>query len=105
MAGLAAVPPALAAGPAFSYAGTALAHMLCEDTAAARHAQTSARGPTTRAPLAWPPAEQPGHQPDQNPPDQTTSKPRAPGRTFCLPKLRVAKVAAAAHSVARCSRV
>jgi hypothetical protein len=66
--------------------GTALAHMLREDAAAASHAQTSAPGPATRAPLAWSPAQQSGAQPDQNPSDQTTSKPRPPGRTRTLPR-------------------
>ncbi|HEX7162498.1 MAG TPA: hypothetical protein VF223_14840 [Trebonia sp.] len=66
--------------------GTALAHMLREDAAAAGDAQTSAPGPATRVPLAWSPSKQPGDQPDQNPPDRTTSKPRPPGRTRTLPR-------------------
>ena len=66
--------------------GTALAHMLREDAAAARRAPTSDPGPATRAPLAWSPAEQPGDQPDQNPPDQATSEPRPPGRTRTPPR-------------------
>src|SRR6201996_5510607 len=49
--------------------GTVLVHMLREDAAAAGHAQTSAPGPVTRGPLAWPPAGQSGDQPEQNPPD------------------------------------
>jgi hypothetical protein len=66
--------------------GTVLAHMLREDSAAAGHAQTSGPGPGTGVPLTWSPAEQPGDQPDQNPPDRTTSEPRPPGRTRTLPQ-------------------
>ena len=66
--------------------GTALAHMLREDAAAAGHAQASDPGPATRVPLARSPAGQRGDQPDQKPPDRTTSKPRPPGRTRTLPQ-------------------
>jgi hypothetical protein len=66
--------------------GTALAHMLREDAAAAGHARTSAPGPGTSVPLTWSPAEQPGDQPDRNPPDRTTIEPRPPGRTRTLPR-------------------
>jgi hypothetical protein len=66
--------------------GTALAHMLREDAAAAGRAQTTAPGPATRAPLAWSPGGQPGDQPDQNPPDRTTIEPRPPGRPRTLPR-------------------
>jgi hypothetical protein len=66
--------------------GTALAHMLREDSATAGHAQTTAPGPGTSVPLTWSPAEQPGDQPDQNPPDRTTSEPRPPDRTRTLPR-------------------
>ena len=66
--------------------GTALAHMLREDAAAAGHARTSAPGPATHVPLAWPPADQSGDQPDQNPPDRTAREPRAPDRTRTLPR-------------------
>jgi len=66
--------------------GTALAHMLREDAAAAGHAQTSVPGPATRVPLAWSPAEQSGDQTDQNPSDRTASEPRPPGRTRTPPR-------------------
>ena len=66
--------------------GTALAHMLREDAAAAGHARTSAPGPATHVPLARPPADQSGDQPDQNPPDRTAREPRAPDRTRTLPR-------------------
>jgi hypothetical protein len=66
--------------------GTALAHMLREDAAAAGHVPTCAPGPATRVPLAWSPAEQSGDRPDQNPPDRTTSEPRPPGRARTLPR-------------------
>jgi hypothetical protein len=66
--------------------GTALAHMLREDAAAAGRAQTSAPGPGTSVPLTWSPAEQPGDQPELNPPDRTASEPRPPGRTRTLPR-------------------
>ncbi len=66
--------------------GTALAHMLREDAAAAGQAQASAPGPATHVPLAWSPADQSGDQPDQNPPDRTSREPRPPGRTKTLPR-------------------
>jgi hypothetical protein len=60
--------------------GTALAHMLREDAAAAGHAPADAPGPAARVPMAWSPAGQPGDQPDQDPADPTTSGPRPPCR-------------------------
>jgi hypothetical protein len=66
--------------------GTALAHMLREDAAAAGHAQASAPGPATHVPLAWSPADQSRDQPDQNPPDRTAREPRPPYRTKTLPR-------------------
>src|ERR1700761_6463067 len=66
--------------------GTALAHMLREDVAAAGHAQTSGPGPATHGPLAWSPGGQPGDQPDQNPPDRITIEPHPPDRTRTLPQ-------------------
>jgi hypothetical protein len=58
--------------------GTALAHMLREDAAAAGHAQTSAPGPATGVPPAWSLADQSGDQPDQNPPDRRYQEEAAP---------------------------
>jgi hypothetical protein len=66
--------------------GTALAHMLREDAAAATHAPNSDPGPASRAPLTWSPADQSGDQPDQDPPDRTTSEPRPPGPTRTRPR-------------------
>jgi hypothetical protein len=60
--------------------GTALAHMLREDAAAADRAQTEAPGPATRALPADRPAEQSGDQPDQ-----TAPEPCPPGRTTTPP--------------------
>jgi hypothetical protein len=58
--------------------GTALAHMLREDASATQHPQTDAPGPATRLPTEWSRAEQSEGQPDQTPPDRTTTKPCAP---------------------------
>jgi hypothetical protein len=66
--------------------GTALAHMLREDAAAAGHARTSAPGPATGVPPVWSPADQARDQPDQNPQDRTTREPRPPDRTKTLPR-------------------
>jgi hypothetical protein len=66
--------------------GTALAHMLREDAAAADRAQTDTPGPTTRVLPAWHPAEKSGDQPIQNPPDRTAAEPRPPGRTKTAPR-------------------
>jgi hypothetical protein len=66
--------------------GTALAHMLREDAAAASHAQTQRPGLATRAPLTRSPAGQPGDQPDQSPLDRAASEPRPPGRTRTPPR-------------------
>jgi hypothetical protein len=66
--------------------GTALAHMLREDAAAAGHAPASSPGPAARVPPAWSSAQQPGDQPDRNPPDRATSEPRPPGRARTLPR-------------------
>jgi hypothetical protein len=65
--------------------GTALAHMLREDAAAADRAQTDAPGPTTRVLPAWSPDEQSGDQPDRNPPDRAATEHRPPGRTVTVP--------------------
>jgi len=66
--------------------GTALAHMLREDAAAAGHAQASALGPAAHVPPAWSPADQSGDQSDQNPPDRTARKPHPPDRTRTRPR-------------------
>jgi hypothetical protein len=66
--------------------GTALAHMLREDAAAADRAQTDTPGPATRARPAERPAEQSGDQPDQNPPDRTAAEPCPPGPTTTPPR-------------------
>jgi hypothetical protein len=66
--------------------GTALAHMLREDTAAAAdRAQTDTAGPAARVLPTWSPDEQSGDQPNQNPPDRTAAEHRPPGRTVTLP--------------------
>jgi hypothetical protein len=65
--------------------GTALAHMLREDAAAAGNTPASAPGPAACVPLAWSPAAQPGDQADQDPPDRTASGPCPPGRTRTRP--------------------
>ena len=65
--------------------GTALAHMLREDAAAADRAQTDAHGPTTRVRPPDRPAVQSGDQPDQNPPDRTAAEHRPPGQTVTPP--------------------
>jgi hypothetical protein len=66
--------------------GTALAHLLREDAAAASHTPTSAPGPATRAPLAWSPAEQSGDQPDQTRRTRPPANPAPPGRTRTPPR-------------------
>jgi hypothetical protein len=66
--------------------GTALAHMLREDAAAADGAQTDALGPTNRVRFADHPAEQSGDQPDQNRPDRTATEDRPPDRTKTSPR-------------------
>jgi hypothetical protein len=71
--------------------GTALAHMLREDGAAAGHEQASAPGPATHVPSVWSPADRSGDQPDQNPPVRAKGTPppgpdqdAAPaGRPYC----------------------
>jgi hypothetical protein len=65
--------------------GTALAHLLREDAAAADRAQPGAPGPTTRALPTCTPDQQPEDQPDQDPPDRTAAEHRAPDRTVTLP--------------------
>ena len=81
-----ASPPWCPASRSWSWAmGTALAHMLREDAAAASHV-AAVPGPAARVPLAWSPAAQPGDQPDQDPPDRTTRQPRSPGRTRMRPR-------------------
>ena len=65
--------------------GTALAHMLREDTAATDRARPDAPGPTTRVRPPDRPAVQSGGQPDQNPPDRTAAEHRPPGQTVTLP--------------------
>jgi hypothetical protein len=72
--------------------GTARAHMLREDAAAAERAETTATGPAIHGQPTWFPADQSGDQPDQsgdqpdpdqNPPDRTTRRPgprTGPGR-------------------------
>jgi hypothetical protein len=59
--------------------GTALAHMLREDAAAADRAQTDDPGRATRARPADRPAEQSGDRSDQNPPDRTAAEQCPPG--------------------------
>src|SRR6185437_15444626 len=66
--------------------GTALAHMLREDAAAAGHAQTSAPGPIAPVPPTRSPAGQIRDQPDQTPPGRTAREPRPPDRTRKLPR-------------------
>ena len=65
--------------------GTALAHMLREDAAAADRAQTDAPGPATRSRPADRPAEQSGDRSDQNPPDRIAAEHRPPPQTTTLP--------------------
>ena len=66
--------------------GTALAHMLREDAAAAAdRARPDAPGPATRVPLTCSPDEQCEDQPDQSPPDRTAAEHRPPGQTVTLP--------------------
>ena len=66
--------------------GTALAHMLREDAAAADRAQADGPGPATRVRQADRPAEQSGDQPGQSPPDRTAAGHRPPGRTNTRPR-------------------
>ena len=66
--------------------GTVLAHMLREDAAAADRARTDGPGPTTRVSTADHSAQQSGDQPDQNPPDRTTTEPRPPDRVTTPPR-------------------
>jgi hypothetical protein len=61
--------------------GAALAHMLREDAATVDRAQTDSPGPATRALPTRSRDQQPGDQPNQNPPDRTAAEPRPPGRT------------------------
>jgi hypothetical protein len=66
--------------------GTALAHMLREDAAAAAdRARPDAPGPATRVPLTCSPDEQCEDQPDQSPPDRTSAEHLPPGQTVTLP--------------------
>jgi hypothetical protein len=65
--------------------GTALAHMLREDAAAADRAQAYARGPATRVLPTCSPDQQSEDQPDQNPPDRTATEDRPPGQTVRPP--------------------
>jgi hypothetical protein len=65
--------------------GTALAHMLREDAAAAAdREQPDPPGPATRVLPEWSPDQQSGDQPDQNPPDRTTGERRPPDRSLEL---------------------
>ena len=66
--------------------GTALAHMLREDAAAADRAQTDAPGPATRVLPACSPDGRSGDQPNQDPPDRTAGEDRPPGQTVALPR-------------------
>jgi hypothetical protein len=66
--------------------GTALAHMLREDAAAADRARSDAPGPPTRVVPTCSPDEQSGDQPNQDPPDRTATEHRSPGQTLTLPQ-------------------
>ena len=66
--------------------GTALAHMLREDAAAADRARPDAPGPVTHTLPTCSPGEQSGDQPDQNPPDRTATEDRPPDRTVTPPQ-------------------
>jgi hypothetical protein len=65
--------------------GTALAHMLREDAAAADRARPDAPGPATRALPTRSPDQQSGDQPDENPPDRTATERRPQGQTVRVP--------------------
>jgi hypothetical protein len=65
--------------------GTALAHMLREDAAAADRAHTDAPGPATPMRPTWSPDEQSRDQPDQSPPDRTATEDRPPDQTVRPP--------------------
>jgi hypothetical protein len=65
--------------------GTALAHLLREDAAAAGRTQTGAPGPATRVLPTRSPDQQSGDQPDQSPPDRTATEHRPPDRTVAMP--------------------
>jgi hypothetical protein len=65
--------------------GTALAHMLREDAAAADRARTDAPGPATRVLPTCSPGEQSEDEPNQIPPDRTATERRPPGQTVALP--------------------
>jgi hypothetical protein len=65
--------------------GTALAHMLREDAAAARRAQPDAPGPTTPVLPTGSPDQQSQDQPNRNPPDRTATEHRPPDQTATPP--------------------
>jgi hypothetical protein len=65
--------------------GTALAHMLREDAAAADRARPDAPGPAARAVPTRSPDQQSGDQPNQNPPDKTATEDHRPGQTVTPP--------------------
>jgi hypothetical protein len=65
--------------------GTALAHMLREDAAAADRARSDRPGPATRVLPTCPPDEQSGDQPSQNPADLTATECCPPGQTVTAP--------------------
>ena len=65
--------------------GTALAHMLREDAAAAVRAQTDGPVPTTRARPGDRPSNKSGDQPDHSLPDRAAAENRPPGQTAALP--------------------
>jgi hypothetical protein len=66
--------------------GTALAHMLREDAAAADRPQTDAPGPTTSAPPTCSPDQQSQDQSNQNLPGRTAAEDHPPGRTVTPPQ-------------------
>jgi hypothetical protein len=65
--------------------GTALAHMLREDAAAAVHERTDYLGPAARVQPTWSLKEQSGNQPKQDPPDRTAAEDRPPGQAVTVP--------------------
>jgi hypothetical protein len=66
--------------------GTALAHMLREDAAAAAdRARPNTPGPNGPVLPTWSPDQQSQDQPRQNPPDRTATEHRPPGQTVTLP--------------------
>ena len=67
--------------------GTALAHMLREDAAAADRPRTDAPGPTPRVPPTRSQDQQSSDQHNQNPPDRTAAEPGPPDQTV-TPHLR-----------------